>query len=72
MKCSAPGCDTKSFLSGGPAHAPVCRRHHDLSERVKNDPEFWREVSEELQAQSKAAYAAHGFAAFRAGFRAGG
>jgi hypothetical protein len=56
-----PGCPDKIFGDG------MCRRHFDIWQRVKDDPSYWAAVQKDLQEQSKAAYAAHGFAAFRAG-----
>lgn len=66
MKCSAPDCQSKVFADakafGG---LGVCRKHWHIFLAVKDDPDFWAAVQRDLQEQSKAAFAAHGFAAFR-------
>lgn len=66
MTCSAPGCEKKAWANarafGG---LGVCRKHYDIWQRAIATPGFWKLVQEDLREQSAAAYAAHGFAAFR-------
>jgi 16S rRNA C967 or C1407 C5-methylase (RsmB/RsmF family) len=42
-----PGCPDKIFGDG------MCRRHFDIWRRVKDDPEFWRQVQKDLIEGSK-------------------